>query len=399
MQAESKPIQGIGARMGNRVTVGRWKGHQFYKWRANYIEGGKRKKKGFKTKKEADKWAAKHEAEALVHGTGAALTSVERATVLETRDDLAKCGLTLREAVQYAIGQHRRTEDSITVSAAVAEIIDLKTKAGMSDFYINDLTSRLNIFAKDFGDRMVSTVSHTEIEDWLHKRNQSPISTNKYIQLLSMMFARAVKGGFLESNPAEKVEKARVRESEIGILSPGELKRLLEKVDAEILPVFAIGAFAGLRRSEIERLEWSDVNLDSKNIRVRKSKTSAGNRIVELLPALHAWLEPYAGKTGKVWPCNGRKLYDISKRTAGFGNPKTLTEKEKKKGLKLQPWPDNALRHSFASHHLAHYRNADDLALTMGHRGTDLIFRHYRALVDADQAAAYWAIRPKRKKA
>ena len=394
MHAETKPNEGIGARMGIRVTVGKWKGHRFYKWRASYIEGGKRKKKGFKTKKEAEKWAGDHEAESLEHGTGATLTSVERSTVLETRADLDKCGLTLREAVQYAIGQHQRSGESITVSSAVAEIIDVKIKAGMSVFYVNDLTSRLNIFAEDFGNRMVNTVTHTEIEEWLHKRKQSPLSTNKYIQLLSMMFERAMKGGYLDSNPSKKVEKARVRESEIGILTPDELKRLLEKADAEIVPVFAIGAFAGLRRSEIERLDWSDVNFNSKQIRVRKSKTSAGNRIVDVSATLHAWLKPHEKKSGKVWPRNGRKIYDTSKRAAGFGNPDTLTKKEEESGLKLQPWPDNALRHSFASHHLAHHRNADDLALTLGHRGTDLIFRHYRALVDAEQAAAYWAILP-----
>ena len=31
MHRETQPIEGIGARMGNRGTVGKWKGHQFYK--------------------------------------------------------------------------------------------------------------------------------------------------------------------------------------------------------------------------------------------------------------------------------------------------------------------------------------------------------------------------------
>lgn len=394
MHAETKLIEGIGARMGNRVTVGKWNGHQFYKWRANYIEGGKRKKKGFKTKTEAEKWADDHEAESLEHGTSATLTSVERSTVLETRTGLAESGLTLREAVEYAISHHQRAKESITVAAAVAEIIDVKRKAGMSDFYINDLTSRLNIFANDFGERMVNTITHVEIEGWLHNRQQSPVSTNKFIQLLSIMFARAIKGGYLDSNPTEKVERARVRESEIGILAPDELTKLLKKADLRILPVFAIGAFAGLRRSEIERLDWSDVNLTKKQIRVRKSKTSAGNRIVDLPATLHSWLEPHAKTSGKVWPRNGRKIYDTSKRAAGFGNPENLTDEEGEKGMTLKPWPDNALRHSFASYHLAHHRSADDLALTMGHRGTDLIFKHYRALVEPEQASAYWSILP-----
>ncbi|HUF63040.1 MAG TPA: hypothetical protein VMN36_13265 [Verrucomicrobiales bacterium] len=54
----------------------------------------------------------------------------------------------------------------------------------------------------------------------------------------------------------------------------------------------------------------------------------------------------------------------------------------------------NAGRHSYASYHLAHFRNASDLALQLGHHNTEVLFAHYRELVSPDAAAAYWKIYP-----
>ena len=57
-------------------------------------------------------------------------------------------------------------------------------------------------------------------------------------------------------------------------------------------------------------------------------------------------------------------------------------------------WPDNALRHSFASYHLAHLRDAKALALEMGHTNEDMIFTNYRQLVKPKEAERYWNVRP-----
>jgi hypothetical protein len=43
-------------------------------------------------------------------------------------------------------------------------------------------------------------------------------------------------------------------------------------------------------------------------------------------------------------------------------------------------WPDNALRHSFASCHLAHFKDAAVLALETGHTDSGMIFDHYPKL-------------------
>ncbi len=60
-------------------------------------------------------------------------------------------------------------------------------------------------------------------------------------------------------------------------------------------------------------------------------------------------------------------------------------------------WPQNALRHSFGSYHLAHFKDAAKLALEMGNSPA-MIFKHYRELVKPKDAGVYWAIRPVRKR-
>ena len=72
-----------------------------------------------------------------------------------------------------------------------------------------------------------------------------------------------------------------------------------------LLPMLAIGAFAGLRDAEIKRLDWSEVDQKRGHIEVKSSKAkSARRRIVEMQPNLREWLRPYAGMTGAVVAVN-----------------------------------------------------------------------------------------------
>lgn len=91
-----------------------------------------------------------------------------------------------------------------------------------------------------------------------------------------------------------QVGKAKAQDTQIGILQPEELARLLEASSERTLPYWAIGAFAGLRSAELARLDWSDVHFESGLIEVKASKSkTASRRFVRIRPNLAAWLEPY----------------------------------------------------------------------------------------------------------
>ena len=70
-----------------------------------------------------------------------------------------------------------------------------------------------------------------------------------------------------------------------------------------MVPFLAIGAFAGLRTAEIQRLDWSKVNLSTGYITVDAgiAKTNS-RRLVPISCNLAEWLRPYASSHGPVVP-------------------------------------------------------------------------------------------------
>ncbi len=101
-------------------------------------------------------------------------------------------------------------------------------------------------------------------------------------------------------------------------------------------------------------------------------------RFVTIQPVLREWLLPLRKHRGNVVPqANFRKLFEDARDAAGIAE-----------------WPDNALRHSFASYHLAHFKDAKSLALERGHMNSGTTFAHYRQLVKPKDAERYWNVGP-----
>jgi integrase len=61
-----------------------------------------------------------------------------------------------------------------------------------------------------------------------------------------------------------------------------------------MIPFLTLGAFAGVRHAEIQRLEWKDIRFDDGSIEIRASKAkTASRRLVPILPNLKEWLLKY----------------------------------------------------------------------------------------------------------
>jgi integrase len=153
---------------------------------------------------------------------------------------------------------------------------------------------------------------------------------------------------------------------------------LLESASFETLPILALGAFAGLRSAEIERLQWHHVKFSEKLIEVpATSSKTATRRLVTIMPNLAAWLEPYYDHHGPIVPPNHCRRMVQDRRRAG-----------------ITTWPSNCLRHSYASYHLAAFRDAPALSLELGHVRTQTVFAHYREVVRPSEAEKFWRIVP-----
>ena len=244
---------------------------------------------------------------------------------------------------------------------------------------MNDLRSRLarvgRAFCKDTAD-----VRTAEIQDWLDAQKFSAQGYTDYRSRLHLLFNFAVARGYAIDNPVAGVEKVKVRGGDASIFTPSEIAKMLAAATPEFLPSLAIGAFCGARSAEIERLAWSDVDLAGRIIKIGASKAkTASRRIVPICDNLAAWLAPYAGKQGPVWAGSHFDFYHGGQQDTA-----------KAAGVE---WKSNALRHSYASYRFAQIGDAGRVAGELGNSAA-VVHRHYRELVTASDAQAWFAIMP-----
>jgi integrase len=291
-------------------------------------------------------------------------------------------GRTITDAVEHYVAHLKASEKSCTAVQLVKELLAAKKAAGVGERHLRDIRIRLGKFAEKFDGQMVATITSKDIDDWLRSLPFSPLTRNHYRALVVLAFNFAVRNGYAAANPAVGAAKAKIVGEAPGILTVTEAARLLEAASPDILPYIAIGAFAGLRRAEIHRLDWREIDFESGLIEVKAAKSkTAQRRFVTMQPNLREWLLPVRKHKGNVTPgeIEFREAFNQARIAAG-----------------LREWPENALRHSFASYHLAHFKNAASTALELGHHDSRVTFGHYRELVKPKDAEQYWNIRPAR---
>jgi integrase len=150
-----------------------------------------------------------------------------------------------------------------------------------------------------------------------------------------------------------------------------------------MVPALAIGFFAGLRTAELKGLDWKSVDLVQNRITVIPEVAKKRRaRHVEIEGNLLQWLTPYRKQSGLIAP-DGEKWRS---------RLDTIREKAK------VTWPHNAMRHSYASHHLAKYGDPVKTAFALGHQhDTGMLFEHYRALTTPENGKSYFEIKPESK--
>ena len=70
-----------------------------------------------------------------------------------------------------------------------------------------------------------------------------------------------------------------------------------------------------------------------------------------------------------------------------------------REAAKLASWPNNGLRHSFASYRLAAIHDGPRVAGELGHTSPQMLYSTYRELVLPAEAERYWKIEPGAKAA
>jgi integrase len=318
--------------------------------------------------------------ERINRGTlGISLSERLRGEALEADRLLSPYKISILDLARRYVEEIERNAKSETVGNALEVFLAAKKGDNLRPRYLGDLRDRLTRFAGCFAQRKLSEISATEIDIWLRNLGVAPITRNTFALRLSVFFQFARQRGWVPLNPLKDVPRAKVTGKPPGILTPEEAARLLETASEEMLPIFALGLFAGIRAAEIERLQWHHIRWDEGLIEVpATSAKTAARRLVTMPPNLSAWLSPYRARAhGPICPPNHHARMSEDRRRAG-----------------ILEWPSNALRHSFASYHLAAFRDAPALSLELGHMRPQTVFAHYREVVTPSEAQKFWKIAP-----
>jgi len=109
---------------------------------------------------------------------------------------------------------------------------------------------------------------------------------NFEVDTLRMIFNLAIKWDYLKENPTKNVKRLKADDSKPPrFLTTEECRRLLEASPPELYPIYFTFLNTGLRKAELENLQWGDIELKRRRIQVRRKenwKPKTGEREIPM---------------------------------------------------------------------------------------------------------------------
>ncbi|MBI4660751.1 MAG: hypothetical protein HY735_18090 [Verrucomicrobia bacterium] len=392
------------------------KSRQYPRYRLAYYVAGQRRLRTFATYSEAKTEAERIVRELASGSQAAALTAEQsrdalaalerleafrqatgkRVSLLAIASEYVEAaanlkGHTLGEAVERFLGTVASVKRKDIAEAAEEFIESRKHKTEAKDGkrpqlstgYAYNVAMWLREFAGTFPNTAVCDLAKQHLNAYMGQHGKVSAKTrNERRNVVRMFLKWCARQDYLAPNhhllEADGMARETAEPEEIDFYTAAELRALLENADADVRPVIALCALAGVRVQEAVRLTWRDVFHVPGHVEIStaKSKTRS-RRLVTICPALERWLAPYRERSGAVWS----KSIDMFQE--GFA---ALRE-----SLKI-PRRRNGLRHGFVSYHFALHSNENMTAAEAGNSPA-MVHKNYKGLATKAEAEKWFAVR------
>ena len=247
---------------------------------------------------------------------------------------------------------------------------------------------QLNKFADSFPGHAVADLTKSHLDAFIGGLGDFSAKTRNHYRASVRQFLQwAVRKDYLSAthrlSEADAMRPEHANTAETQFYSPKELAALLATADDTMRPLIAIGGLAGLRTAELMRLDWADVWRVAGHVEVTAGKAKTRQRrLVEICPALAAWLEPYRNLTkGKLW-----QFHEITfqQHFVELCEQADVTRK------------NNGLRHGFCSFHFALHSN-ENLTAAQAGNSPAMIHAHYKGLATKADAEKWFNVLSSRR--
>ena len=222
------------------------------------------------------------------------------------------------------------------------------------------------------------------------ERRPAASSQARCVAALKCFFRFCVDNEYLDRDPAAVLRTPKKREVLVDVLDRTETIRLLDmpgregvwqrqfhgKAERDRL-MLALFAYAGLRRSELLGLDWDDVDLGRRLLRIRVAK-GGRQRVVPIHPALMPLFDDYLQtrlpltERALFTGIQGRRL-SATIMAQAFRRYATAAGVSERKCV-----TPHTLRHVFASELLSAGANLREIQELLGHRHLDSTQRYTR---------------------
>lgn len=337
---------------------------------------------------------------------GESMTKNEQRLFMHYREQFKKFNTEIERVLAEKLARLQTNEDDgeqkiILTSVAISEYETEKVSKKFDDYRdatIKEIKGTAKAIREQWGNLPLYRIKESAIENFIETRkakNGGPptkVTKRNWKVRISAFFNWCISKNYCEANPTVRL-RYKARPSDPQIIPIEDVKLLLRIAEENprykgLINYLAIGFFAGLRPDELRRLQWTDIRIQGEQptIFVPRDIAKVGfSRSVAIYDTLHRFLKKYEREPirGK----NFNKLFEELRIRAGYG-------------LKGQPgkkWVSDGMRHTFASMHVAKYRNEEELATLMGN-SVEVIRNHYKKTLDPLLAEEFWKIVPIQEK-
>ena len=247
-----------------------------------------------------------------------------------------------------------------------------------------------------FGHRALTAISRadvlafrTSLAKVTYKKANNTLSAtriNTIMMTLNMILDEAAKR-YQFDNPSHDIKKLKLSKREIMPFSLSEVWLFIGSVRSDYKNYYTVRFFTGMRTSEIDGLQWQDVDFARKEIHVRRAlvdgklgepKTPESTRDITMSPivfeALQAQHQVTFGKSKFVFCDNQGNPFDYRNVNRRIWTP-TL------KNLGLKHRRAYETRHTAATLWLAAGEDPSWIARQLGHTNTMMLFKVYSRYV------------------
>lgn len=235
----------------------------------------------------------------------------------------------------------------------------------------------------EFGDRIAEELDEREwqvfIDDLATRHARSTVNQAVATARAIYRWAARPSRRKVSRNPLRNIEIiGRPAQPRTLVLSLAEIEAMLAALPAADALPYAVAFGAGLRRAEIDRLDWSDVDLKSGLLHVREAKSEAGkNRWVPMAGFLRSRLEWEWRRRGR--PSEGR-VVTVSVMSHRLAERATIA------------WAQAGVtrvtlhtgRHTYASHLMAAGYTLSQHQQIMGHADLQMTARYAKVVPPRD---------------